>query len=84
MSGTNWYKKLTTIPRSTNKDGENMISVEQLISRVWELESKYNDLQDKYHLLIHQYEELKAKYEQANRDRHRNSDESPYDTLGNH
>ena len=61
-----------------------MISVEQLISRVWDLESKYNDLQDKYQLLIHQYEELKAKYEQASRDRHRNIDESPYDTLGNH
>lgn len=61
-----------------------MISVEQLISRVWELEGKYNDLQDKYQLLIHQYEELKAKYEQASRDRHRNNDGSPYDTLGNH
>jgi hypothetical protein len=61
-----------------------MMNLEQLINRVWDLEGKYRDLQDKYQLLIHQYEELKVKYEQANRDRHRNIDESPYDTLGNH
>lgn len=57
-----------------------MISVDQLIGRVWELESKYKDLQDKYQLLIHQYEELKDKYEQADRVGHRNETGSSDDS----
>ena len=61
-----------------------MMDIDTLVGRLMDLEGKYYELQSKYQTLIHQYEELKAKYEQANRDRHRNIDESPYDTLGNH
>ena len=46
-----------------------MISLEQLIGRVWELQGKYDDLQHKYQLLIHQYEQLKEAYENCSRHR---------------
>jgi hypothetical protein len=36
-----------------------MISLESVIGRMMELETKYYDLQGKYQELIHQYEELK-------------------------
>jgi len=60
-----------------------MIDLEGLVSRVMELENKYDELLRIHQSLIHEYEELKAKYEAASAG-HRNIDGSPYDTLGNH
>ena len=42
-----------------------MITLEAVIARMMELETKYYDLQDKYQELIHEHELLKERYEEA-------------------
>jgi predicted nuclease with TOPRIM domain len=38
-----------------------MISLEAVVARMMELETKYYELQEKYQELIHEYEKLKDK-----------------------
>ena len=42
-----------------------MITLEAVIARMMELETKYYDLQAKYQELIHEHELLKERYEEA-------------------
>ena len=42
-----------------------MITLDQLVGMLMELEANYYDLQSKYQTLIHQYEELKEKHESS-------------------
>ena len=42
-----------------------MISLEGVIARMMELETKYYDLQAKYQQLIHEHEELKKQQEKS-------------------
>jgi len=46
-------------------DEPKMMTLDQLVGRMMDLESKYYELQSKYQTLIHQYEELKASHEDS-------------------
>ena len=57
---------------------EMMMTIDQLIGRLMNLENKYYELQSKYQTLIHQYEELKQDHE--NCPGHRNESSSRQDS----
>ena len=40
-----------------------MMTIDQVVGRLLDLEGRYYELQSKYQTLIHQYEELKEKHE---------------------
>lgn len=40
-----------------------MMTIDQVVGRLLDLEGRYYELQSKYQTLIHQYEELKASHE---------------------
>ena len=40
-----------------------MMTLDQLVGRLMELETKFYELQDRYQTLINDYEQLKEKYE---------------------
>ena len=42
-----------------------MMTIDQLVGRLMDLEGKYYELQSKYQTLIHQYEELKATHDNS-------------------
>ena len=60
-------------------DESKMMTIDQLVGRLMNLESKYYELQSKYQTLIHQYEQLKTDHE--NCPRHRNELGTRYDPF---
>ena len=59
-----------------------MLTIDQVVGRLLDLEGRYYELQSKYQTLIHQYEELKASHE--NSVGHRDEPGTQYDPFVRH